>query len=152
MNILEYAEILKENRELKNDTEIKNFEDAIENIIGTDKVEYLYDGLYDKTEDDEVMFSLVHAIESYYNLISKEEYFYIFIKKSKDIFNQAREWVKLMNIRILNDEDSLNIYIKVAQNLNVDMKEFLKSIMNEVILEDEDLFNKSVSKFINEIK
>lgn len=49
MNILEYAEILKENRELKNDTEIKKFEDAIENIIRTDKVEYLYDGLYDKT-------------------------------------------------------------------------------------------------------
>lgn len=32
------------------------------------------------------------------------------------------------------------------------MKEFLKNIMNEVILEDEELFNKSVSKFINEIK
>lgn len=152
MDIIECVKVLKQNRKLSNNDEIEKFEDAIESILTTDKVEYLYCGFHDETEDEEVMYGLVHAIESYYGIMSKEEYFSIFIKETKNIYNEAKEWVKLMNIRILNDEESLEKYIGTAKKFNGTFKEFLKDIMQEVILEDKELFSESVSKFMNEIE
>ena len=152
MEILEYVKILKENRKLRNNDEIEKFEDAIENILMTDKFEYLYCGFDDATEDEEVMYGIVHAIESYYGIIEKEQYFSIFINETQKIVKEAKEWVKLMNIRILNDDESLEQYIMTAKKYNNTVKSFLEDIMKEVILEDTELFGKPVSKFINGIE
>ncbi|BBK78779.1 Imm30 family immunity protein [Clostridium butyricum] len=152
MDILECVKILKENKKLSNNAEIEKFEDAIENILTTNKFEYLYCGFEDATEDEEVMYGLVHAIESYYGIIQKEQYFSVFINETQKIVSEAKEWVKLMNIRILNDDESLEQYIATAQKCNNTVKNFLQDIMKEVLLEDTELFSKPVSKFINGIK
>lgn len=152
MDILECVKILKENKKLSNNAEIEKFEDAIENILTTNKFEYLYCGFEDATENEEVMYGLVHAIESYYGIIQKEQYFSVFINETQKIVSEAKEWVKLMNIRILNDDESLEQYIATAQKCNNTVKNFLQDIMKEVLLEDTELFSKPVSKFINGIK
>lgn len=152
MDILECVKILKENKKLSNNAEIEKFEEAIENILTTNKFEYLYCGFDDATEDEEVMYGLVHAIESYYEIIQKEQYFSVFINETQKIVSEAKEWVKLMNIRILNDDESLEQYITTAQKCNNTVKNFLQDIMKEVLLEDTELFSKPVSKFINGIK
>ena len=150
MEILEYVKILRENRKLRSDIEIERFEEAIENILATDKFEYLYYGFDDTTEDEEVMYGLVHAIESYYGKLEEEKYFSVFINETQKIVYEAKEWVKLMNIRILNDDESLEKYI--AQKYNDKVKSFLEDIMKDILLEDTELFSKPVSKFINGIK
>ena len=96
MEILEYVKILRENRKLRSDIEIERFEEAIENILATDKFEYLYYGFDDTTEDEEVMYGLVHAIESYYGKVEEEKYFSVFINETQKIVYEAKEWVKLM--------------------------------------------------------
>lgn len=152
MDVLECVKMLKENRELRNDDEIEKFEDAIENILTTNKFEYLYCGFDDATEDEEVMYGLVHAIESYYGIIQKEQYFSVFINETQKIVSEAKEWVKLMNMRILNDDESLEQYITTAKTCNDTVKKFLRDIMKEVLLEDTELFSKPVSKFIKGIE
>lgn len=152
MEILEYVKILRENRKLRSDIEIERFEEAIENILATDKFEYLYYGFDDTTEDEEVMYGLVHAIESYYGKVEEEKYFSVFINETQKIVYEAKEWVKLMNIRILNDDESLEKYIATAQKYNDKVKSFLEDIMKDILLEDTELFSKPVSKFINGIK
>lgn len=152
MEILEYVKILRENRKLRSDIEIERFEEAIENILATDKFEYLYYGFDDTTEDEEVMYGLVHAIESYYGKLEEEKYFSVFINETQKIVYEAKEWVKLMNIRILNDDESLEKYIATAQKYNDKVKSFLEDIMKDILLEDTELFSKPVSKFINGIK
>lgn len=62
-----YIKVLKENRKLKNDNEIEIFEDAIEKLLETNDVKCLYCGFDNDTEEEEVMFGLVHAVESYYS-------------------------------------------------------------------------------------
>ncbi len=143
-----YIKVLKENRKLKNDNEIEIFEDAIEKLLETNDVKCLYCGFDNDTEEEEVMFGLVHAVESYYSSMNKEEYFRIFIDESKKIYNEASEWVKLMNIRILNDLESLDIYIGVVKQCSSEVKSFLINIMNDVLNEDKELFQESVNKFI----
>lgn len=145
-----YIKVLKENRKLKNDNEIEIFEDAIEKLLETNDVKCLYCG-FDNDTEDEVMFGLVHAVESYYSSMNKEEYFRIFIDESKKIYNEASEWVKLMNIRILNDLESLDIYIGVVKQCSSEVKSFLINIMNDVLNEDKELFQEPVNKFISEI-
>ena len=152
MEILEYVKILRENRKLRSDIEIERFEEAIENILATDKFEYLYYGFDDTTEDEEVMYGLVHAIESYYGKVEEEKYFSVFINETQKIVYEAKEWVKLMNIRILNDDESLEKYIATAQKYNDKVKSFLEDIMKDILLEDTELFSKPISKFINGIK
>lgn len=152
MEILEYVKILRENRKLRSDIEIERFEEAIENILATDKFEYLYYGFDDTTEDEEVMYGLVHAIESYYGKLEEEKYFSVFINETQKIVYEAKEWVKLMNIRILNDDESLEKYIATAQKYNDKVKSFLEDIMKDILLEDTELFSKPISKFINGIK
>lgn len=151
MDVSKCVEILKENRMLRNDNEIENFEIAIEEILENGKVEDLYCGFDDKTEDDEVMFGLIHAIESYYGAIEYEQYFSIFIRETFKIFKIAKEWVKVMNIRIINDDESLNRYISVANKCNNEEKLFLREVMKEVMKEDKELFEDAVNKFINAI-
>ena len=98
------------------------------------------------------MYGLVHAIESYYGKVEEEKYFSVFINETQKIVYEAKEWVKLMNIRILNDDESLEKYIATAQKYNDKVKSFLEDIMKDILLEDTELFSKPVSKFINGIK
>lgn len=153
-DIVYYNNLLKNSRKLQDDDEIDAFEIAIEKLCSAEKIDFLYDGFDDETEDEEVMFGLVHAIESYYinEKISKEEYFSIFIEKSKQIYKVAEEWVILLNIRILNDNESLKKYIQIAKEKDEGTKNFLIDIMHCILQEDEELFNQSVSKFITGIK
>ena len=146
-----YIEALKENRKLRSYNEIEKFEDAIEKLLITKDVKCLYCGFDNDTEEEEVMFGLIHAVESYYSSMNKEEYFRIFIDESKKIYNEASEWVKLMNIRILNDLESLDIYIGVAKQCSSEVKSFLINVMKDVLNEDKELFQEPVNKFISEI-
>ena len=152
MNISECVKELQQNRKLSNNDEIRKFEHAVKSIMSTDKINCLYYGFDDETEDEEVMFGLIHAIESYYGKIDKEVYFSIFIDETQEIVNEAREWVKLMNIRILNDNESLEAYIVTAKKYKNMVKNLLEGIIKEIITEDAELFTKPATKFINGIK
>ncbi|MGG1516932.1 Imm30 family immunity protein [Paenibacillus oryzisoli] len=75
MHIENVVQMLVENRLLRNEQEIVHFEEAIATISKENKVEnikYLCLGFDDKTEKDEVMFGLVHAIEAYDNVFGSK--------------------------------------------------------------------------------
>lgn len=64
--LVEFTE-LKNNRLLRDESEVEKFEKAIENILDMNDVnhiEILCQGFDDLTENDEAMFGLIHAIES----------------------------------------------------------------------------------------
>lgn len=154
MNILNEVKKLEKSRLLSNNNEIMDFESAIKDILSAKdykNIKYLCMGFDDDTEDEEVMFGLVHAIESYYKLVGAQKYFTEFINSITGISNNAREWVKLLNIRILNDEDSLKEYITVVKNSNRITKDFLIKIMKEIKADDSEMFSESVDKFLKGI-
>lgn len=163
MTTLDYVKILIENRELRNDDEIEKFEYAMDNIFEIDELEDiilreesvlkgLFKGLYDETGAHEVTFGLLHGIEYFAEIMPNEKYYPIFINESINIQNEAKEWITLMNIRQLNSKNHLIEYINVAKNCSVEEKEFLKTIMKEILEEDTEKFGESIAMFINGIK
>ncbi|MDM5155434.1 Imm30 family immunity protein [Bacillus sp. DX1.1] len=103
-------------------------------------------------EDEEVMFGLVHAIESYYSNSKKELYFREFIDAMINMESNAIEWIKIMNIRILNNKDILPTYIHVVKRYNVKVKSFFEDIMKEIEREDSEMFSNSVHMFLKDIR
>lgn len=155
MNISDEVKILNENRLLRTNEEIEKFECAIENILSNKNykdIKYLCTGFDDNTEDDEVMFGLIHAIESYDHLADIKLTLKEFVDSIPNIHSHAKEWVKTMNKRILNDENSLDEYIKISENCSVESKLILIELMNEVKKDNPERFSQPVNKFLTYIK
>ena len=155
MNILDEVKILNENKLLRTNEEIEKFEEAIENILSNEDyndIKYLCTGFDDNTEDDEVMFGLIHAIESYDRIADVKLTLKEFIESIPSVYSNAKEWIKIMNKRILNDESSLDEYIEIVKNCNEELKLILIELMNEVKKDNPDRFSQPVNKFLNYIK
>ena len=155
MNIVNEVKILNENKLLRTNEEIEKFECAIENILSNEDykdIKYLCTGFDDNTEDDEVMFGLIHAIESYDRIADVKLTLKEFIYSIPSVYLYAKEWIKIMNKRILNDENSLQEYIKIVENCDVELKLILIELMNEVKKDNPERFSKPVNKFLTYIK
>ena len=135
---------------LKNEAEIKRFDEILINIYKyKDKIPLsrLYTVFDDNTEDDEVMYGLIHLIEEFPPEVEIEE----FIKSINLMVPNAKEWAKLLLIRILNHKDCRNLFINIISNYkknNLIINKLLLEIKNE----DINLFGKVVDTIISETK
>ncbi|WP_195974645.1 Imm30 family immunity protein [Clostridium butyricum] len=155
MNILDEVKILNENKLLRTNEEIEKFECAIENILSNEDykdIKHLCTGFDDNTEDDEVMFGIIHAIESYDRMADMKLTLKEFIDSIPSVYSYAKEWIKIMNKRILNDENSLEEYIKIAENCDTELKLILIELMNEVKKDNPERFSQPVNKFLTYVK
>ena len=147
MNTQELVDQMIKSKKLRNNHEIEKYEQSIEQLINHNKLEELYLGFDDNTEDDEVMFGLVHAIESFYEEVGEEEYFFIFINQIKMIYRESKEWIKLMTVRILNDIESRNEFIKIFQKSKQEDKDFIINLMKDIELDNIEHLKDLTSKF-----
>lgn len=155
MNILDEVRILNENKLLRTNEEIEKFECAIEKNLSNEDykdIKYLCTGFDDNTEDDEVMLGLIHAIESYNRIVDMKLTLKEFINSIPSVYSYAKEWIKIMNKRILNDENSLNEYIEIVKNCDEELKLILIELINEVKKDNPEIFSQPVNKFLTYIK
>lgn len=155
MNILNEVKILNENKLLRTNEEIEKFQCAIENILSNEDykdIKYLCTGFDDNTKDDEVMFGIIHAIESYDRIADMKSTLKEFIDAIPSVYSYAKEWIKIMNKRILNDENSLKEYTKIAKTCDEGLKLILIELMNEVKKDNPERFFEPVNEFLAYIK
>lgn len=86
---------------------------ALWDNVTTDDIEDLLKAFCDDTEDDEVMFGLLHLIE---RLDSDESLLKIALLTPE--MQGAEEWAKLLNRRILNSEPHCARYRKIISTLS----------------------------------
>lgn len=149
------ALILKENRLLRNNEEIERFENALENILNNKNykdIKYLCSAFDDNTENDEVMFELIHAIESYDSIFEIQDTMTEFVKFIPDVISHAREWTKILIKRILNDENSLQVYTEVFNSCDNNVKAILINLMNEIKVDNPNRFQCSVDMILSSSK
>ena len=106
MNILDMEKNLLETRKLSTEKDIKIFEHTIEKICSYEKPEYIISlckGFCDDTEDYEVMYGLVHAIEN----LGADNYLYWTFWGMINM-KEAKEWSKIFMYGMLNDEIEFN--------------------------------------------
>lgn len=142
---------LQQSRLLRTEKEIKDFEEAIENILELNDVNHipaLFKGFDDNTNNDEVMFGLIHAIESYDNEHGIDISMKRLIESIPQMYSEAKEWIKILNKRILNDDFARHAYIKVLSESDLDNKKLIVEIITEIKDENPAQFEKSANDLI----
>lgn len=154
MEKMSQIKLLRENKLLRTNEEIANFENALENILSYNDykdIEFLCTGFDDNTDDHEVMFSLIHAIDSYDKFVDIELNLKAFLNSVLVIYPYAKEWLIIMNVRILNNQETLEHYIKVVKTCDKELKNLLIQLINEIKNENPKQFAVTADKFISSI-
>ena len=150
-DMISARKILIENRLLRNSEEIELFENAIENILNEENYEdikYLCEGFDDCTEDDEVMFGLVHAIESYDSAFDSSVTMKVFVNSIPDVIPYAKEWMKTMLKRILNDEHIRRVLNHTISDSDDKVKTTFIQLLNEISNENPERFKLVVNEVL----
>jgi len=140
---------LLNNKLLRTDQEILYFEEAIENILTFNEVEHikiLCSGFDDSTENEEVMFGLIHAIESYDNDFGMENSLEKMVEALPSMLPQARGWSIILHKRILNYEPSRIAYTNVLLRVDASIKKIVSELFSEIKERNPDRFEELVNK------
>lgn len=143
---------LKNNRLLKDGHEVEKFEQSIESILemkDVSHIEILCQGFDDLTDNDEVMFGLIHAIESYDNIVGSEASLKVLVNSIPQMLPHAREWLKILHKRILRHEPSRNIYKKMIPTLDIDVQDYIVSQLTSIKEQNPSRFEKSVDSILD---
>jgi len=128
--------LLIANRLMRTDEEISLFQAAIDSIFEEKQIEIvplLLEGFDDQTEEEEVMFSLIHAIEYFVSQNGMKEYIKIVFENYHLLFPHARRWAEIILLRLINTEESINLIQESIQNIKPDYKPALKEILANLI-------------------
>lgn len=115
-----YEEELVNNRTLKNRSEIEKYENAVNKILRRNDVNdigVLVQGFKDDTEEDNVMFGLVHAIDYYKDISEIDVNMEILAKSIYKMRGEAEEWANVLLYRILNTEGYPEVYKRALNTL-----------------------------------
>nr|WP_285813689.1 Imm30 family immunity protein [Rossellomorea marisflavi] len=136
---------------LRNEEEITAFEQAISSILDLKKLNHIRSlclGFHDTTENDEVMFGLIHAIESYDDFFYSEQSLKELAESLPYMLPHAKEWAKTLYNRILNHEPSFKEYKKVISTADASVKEMVLQFVNEIKERNPKRFETSVDEFV----
>ncbi|PRT00481.1 Imm30 family immunity protein [Bacillus wiedmannii] len=150
MDTKEHLNRLYDNRLLKNENEIQEFNESCIRVIECNDVSIIPDLCLvfdDDTEQPEVMFSLIHGIEGLYeNHI--EEGLKCIATATQSMMSGAKYWVEIIHYRILNDPQIRTVYGKVLSQFDLSITSSIKELLLEIKNEDPDMFSKSINEVI----
>ena len=104
-------------------------------------------GFDDRTEDHEVMFGLVHDIESFHGAAATREY----ILSIPSMLPHARGWVKTMTKRKLNNDESRREFTRVLQEMDEGSRDVVVDILNDIGSENPTRFRAVVEEVLEAI-
>lgn len=133
MNQNNLLEILKDNRLMQTEAQVTNFENALtaiaENPDENDLSAY-HLILDDQCQQPEVMFSLIHFLESF----DMEKQITAFIEVVPQLMITAPEWTRIIHNRILNDESACQVYQNLLHSANLNTPHFIYYLLEESII------------------
>ena len=164
MDIKSHLKRLYDNRLLENENEIRDFNESLMEVIEYNDVSVITDlclVLDDETEQFEVMFGLIHGIESLYKN-NIEEGLVCIAKAVPKMINSAKEWVEILHYRIwklvqlrrqiiLNHPQVRLAYGKVLSEFDPSITISIKELLIDIKNEDPDMFSESVNEVIKSI-
>ena len=138
---------LWENRMMRNNIEIERFQESLDKL-GDMKdpslISHLYDVLDDKTEHEEVMWGLLHLLESFDDVFGAHMVLQSMVSVIPSLTIRAPEWTKIIHKRILNHESSLSKYKKVLSGCKPELKSVITNLLLDIKAKNEKRFGNSV--------
>ena len=147
MNVSIYNN-LKNNRMLKNDAEIKQYEHGLELLSSNFSEDDIIDlclAFDDNTNNHEVMFGAIHLLET----LSSELAYINTIIGVVNMFSTSPMWAKTILYRILNDEASVQMIKRINSRLENKTYENFKLILEQIKAEDCDKFGNIIDELIS---
>lgn len=133
MNQNNLLAILRKNRLMQTQQQVTDFENALAEIADNPDEQNLsayHLVLDDQCQQPEVMFSLIHFVESF----DIEEQIAAFIKVVPQLMINAPEWTRIIHDRILNDDLACQFYQKLLHSANLNTPHFLYHLLEESIV------------------
>ena len=120
---------LQENRLMQTEEQVTNFENALAEIA-ENKLSAYHLILDDQCQQPELMFSLIHFLESF----DMEKQITAFIHVVPQLMITAPEWTRIIHNRILNDESACQVYQNLLHSANLKTAHFLYHLLEESII------------------
>lgn len=150
MNIEEKFQQLRENRFMRNREEVENFEEVLQSILEeNDKklIKGLCSAFDDESDQHDVMFGLIHAVEWRYD----KEGLCEFIQVIPSMLPHAKEWASLLLFRILNAKNFRENFTRILIKLRPEVRNEIVDLLKEIKEEDPKQFEKSVDEVLSKI-
>ena len=124
---------LQENRLMLTEEQVTNFENALTKIadnLDEDDLSAYHLILDDQCQQPDVMFSLIHFLESF----DIEPQITAFINVIPKLMITAPEWTRIIHSRILNDVSACQVYQNLLHSANLNTPHFIYHLLEESII------------------
>jgi hypothetical protein len=124
-------DVLEANRLMRSPDEVALFEQTLEKLAqNSDSVDLpsLHLILDDACEQPEVMFSLVHFLESF----DVQEQVQAFIQVIPNLINRSAEWTVILHSRIMNDAIARSMFEEGVRSMNIQKQSEIHHLLSLV--------------------
>jgi hypothetical protein len=125
-----WINFLEKNKLMRSPDEVTAFENALASVADRPQDEDLPDLhliLDDRCEQPEVMFGLIHFLESF----DVSAQMQAFVTVVPQLMLVASEWTRILHNRILNDDDACRLYRDILHSLNSEEPSFVRQLLEE---------------------
>lgn len=125
------AEQLYQNRKMQTTEEVKHFEEALAALYASKDpsvLKSMFAAFDDTTEQPEVMWGLVHAVEAY----DPETRLHDMALAIPTMLLQAKEWTQVLHYRVLNSDRSRSIYKQIIAALPEKIRDIIRNELEEI--------------------
>ncbi|WP_405106336.1 Imm30 family immunity protein [Paenibacillus sp. FSL K6-1217] len=150
MNLYPGIARLYENRLLQSELECEQFDQALESLAGDTEdavIHQIFKVFDDDTEQEEVMFSLVHFVES----VQMEMYLTQLLESLPEMLEHARNWAIVLNQRILLDDSFRKDYTEIAVRMPLRIRQCLAFLLEEIKENEPRLYERKVNRILGRL-
>jgi len=136
-------------RELDSKESSKQFNEALRSLewpIEKDKLIQLHKVFYDDTKSVDVLWNLVHALESF----PKKDQIDAFLCAIPEMGKDAEEWVEILLTRILNDDECADIFKRTLKESGNQAQSEVRKYLSEIAKEKEDPLSATAHSLLKE--
>lgn len=151
MDIRSEVKRLYDCRLLRNQLECEEFDNLLEKLADCTDEKIIKDLCMvfdDETEEEEVMFGLVHFIEGF----EMEKYLTEMPKALPKMIENAKEWAMVLNKRILNNDLYRSEYAKILVDMNDNIKLTVINLLNGIISDNPKRFENTANEILSQLK
>jgi hypothetical protein len=151
MNMYPGIALLYDNRLLRTELECEQFEQALEGLAGDTEdavIQQIFKVFDDDTEQKEVMFGLVHFLESY----QMEMYLTQLLESLPELLETGRNWAIILIQRILGDDIYRKDFADIAAGMPLGIKRCLAFLLEEIKEDKPRLFERRANSILGKLK
>ena len=130
MSQTNWIRVLEANKLMRSRQDVIAYETALAELAKhpqTEDLPTLHLMFDDRCEQPEVMFSLLHFLESF----DLQQQLQAFITVAPQLIGLAQDWARIIHTRILNDDSACQLYRELLHSVNSQHPNFIRQLLED---------------------